>query len=120
MVANKFSGMTFIISKDSKNIAEIVEKFQKEKLDVQVLSVYSKVLSAAYFTVGSTSVSPTKLFQVLSVFTGLPNCSDPAELTETCGLGHFSLSKWVQAWCSTDSVLSTLLWVRLSSITFFT
>lgn len=63
--------MTFIIS---KNIAEIVEMFQKEKLDIQVLSVYSKVFSAAYFTVGCTSVSPTELFKVLSVFTGLPNC----------------------------------------------
>lgn len=71
VVANKFSGMTFIIS---KNIAEIVEMFQKEKLDIQVLSVYSKVFSAAYFTVGCTSVSPTELFKVLSVFTGLPNC----------------------------------------------
>lgn len=57
--------MTFIIGKNSKNIAEIVALFQKEKLDIQVLSVYSKVFSAAYFTVGCTSVSPSELFQVL-------------------------------------------------------
>lgn len=54
--------MTFIISKNNKNIAEIVEMFQKEQQDIQVLSVYSEVFSAAYFTAGCTSVSPTKLF----------------------------------------------------------
>lgn len=57
--------MTFIISKNSKNIAEIVEMFQKEKLDIQVISVYSKVFSAAYVTVACTSASPTELFKVL-------------------------------------------------------
>lgn len=118
MVANKFSSMTFIISKNSKNIAEIVEMFQKEKLDIQVLSVYSEIFSAAYFTVGCTSVSPTELFQVLPIFTGLPNCSDPAELTETWSPGQFSLSKWVQACCSAESVI--LLWVKLCCIMFFT
>lgn len=65
MVANKFSGMTVLISKNNKNITEIVEMFQKEQQDIQVLSVYSEVFSATYFTVGCTSVSPTELFQVL-------------------------------------------------------
>lgn len=118
MVVKKFSCVTFIISKNSKNIVEIVEVFQKEKLDIQALSVYSKVFSAAYFTAGCISVSPTELFQVLSVFTGLPNCSDPAELTETWGMGQFSLSKQVQACCSAESV--TLLWVKCSCIMYIT
>lgn len=61
VVANKFRGMTFIVSRNSRNVSEIVEMFQKEKLAIQVLSVYSEVLSAAYFTVAFTSVSPTEL-----------------------------------------------------------
>lgn len=67
VVVNKFSGMTFIISKNSKNIVEIVEMFQKEKLDIQTLSVYWKVFSAAYFTAGCIPVSPTELFQSVCV-----------------------------------------------------
>ena len=44
VVANKFRGMTFIVSRNGRNVSEIVEIFQKEMLDIQVLSVYTSLI----------------------------------------------------------------------------